>query len=122
MATFNAQDGKGALVTAAVTIANGTALSPAVDLTAYTLVAIQLPAGWTAAGLTFQAANDNQNFGDVYDKTGEYAFAAVDVNRLLVCDPSAFAGIRYLKIRSGTGAAPVNQGADRVLTLVLRGL
>ena len=78
MATFNAQDGKGALITATVTIANGTALSPAVDLTAYTLVAIQLPAGWTAAGLTFQAANDNQNFGDVYDKNGEYDRAVPD--------------------------------------------
>lgn len=122
MATYNAQDAKGVLVTATATIANGTALSAAVDLSAYTLVAIQLPSAWTAAGLTFQAANDNQNFGDVYDQTGEHAFAAVAANRYLICDPSAFAGVRYLKIRSGTGASPVNQGADRVLTLVLRGL
>jgi hypothetical protein len=122
MPTFNTQDSKGVLSTTTVTIANGTALSAAVDLTAFTLVAIQLPAGWTAASLTFQAANDNQNFGDVYDKSGEYTFLAVDVSRYLVCDPTAFAGIRYLKVRSGTGAAPVNQGADRVLTLILRGL
>ncbi len=122
MATYNAQDAQGVLVTATATIANGAALSPAVDLTAYTLVAIQLPSSWTAAGLTFQAAHDNQNFGNLYDKNGEYLFSAVDANRYLICDPSAFAGIRYLKIRSGTGAAPVNQGAERTITLVLRGL
>src|SRR5207244_12756976 len=89
MATYNAPDAKGVLVTTTVTIANGTALSPAVDLTAYTLVALQLPSGWTAAGLTFQAANDNQNFGDVYDKNGEYAHTAVDVSRLHSSDPNA---------------------------------
>src|SRR5207302_5327017 len=47
MATFSAPDQNGPLVTASVTITNGTALSPAVDLTQYSLVGLVMPSGWT---------------------------------------------------------------------------
>ena len=122
MPAFSAPDQNGPLVTASVTISNGTALSPAVDLTQYSLVGLVMPSGWTAANLTFQGSVDNSNFFDLYDSGAEINLGAAAASRYVLLNPAVFAGLRYLKVRSGTSAAPVNQGADRAITLVLRGL
>src|SRR5712692_5814070 len=119
MPTFSAPDQNGPLVTASVTISNGAALSPAVDLTQYSLVGLVMPSGWTAANLTFQGSADNNNFFDVYDSGSEVNVGSAAASRYIVFNPTAFAGLRFLKVRSGTGATPVNQGADRIITLVL---
>lgn len=34
--------------------------------------------------------------------------------------PADLAGVPYLKVRSGTSGAPVNQGADRAITLIVK--
>lgn len=101
-------------------IANGAALSAAVDLGADRAHRIVLPAAWTAAALTFQASSDGVGFADLYDRDGEVILpaAVVAANRTVVLDQAAFYGIRYLKVRSGTSAAPVNQAAARNLLLV----
>lgn len=122
MATFAAQDGLSWLVSATVTISNGTALSPAVDLQGYNLVGIAMPAAWTAANITFQGSADNNNFFDLYDSGSEINLASAAASRYIALNPTQFAAVRYLKVRSGTSAVPLNQGADRVVTLILRGL
>lgn len=122
MPTFSAPDPNGPLVTASLTISNGTALSPAVDLTQYSLVGLVMPSGWTAANLTFQGSADNSNFFDLYDSGAEVNLGSAAASRYILLNPTTFAGLRFLKVRSGTSASPVNQGADRVVTLVLRGL
>jgi hypothetical protein len=105
-----------------VTITNGQSLSPAVDMGGTTLVSIQMPAAWTAAGITLQGSSDGVSFFNIFSSTGvEYALAAA-ASSFIVLDPVDMLGVRYMKIRSGTAGTPVNQAADRVLTLVTRGL
>jgi hypothetical protein len=113
-----------------VTISNGTALSPALNLGAKTLVGIAMPAAWTAADLTFQASPDGGTTFDevvVTDFTSANAVSTVQVHspaasQFIQCDPTKWRGVNVVKLRSGTSGSPVNQGADRVMTLLVRGI
>ncbi len=103
-----------------VTISAGSALSAAVQLGDRHAVGIEMPGAWTAANLTFQASADGSTYRDLYDDSNnEYAVNA-DADRYLILNPADFAGIRFLKIRSGTSSSPVNQSAQRTLKLVMR--
>lgn len=109
--------------TGSATIANATSLSAAVDLNGGILVAIQMPAAWTAAGLTFQGSYDGTTFYNVYDDAGNELTLTTAAQRYLVFDGDVarnLRGIRHIKVRSGTSGAAVNQGAERVLRLVAR--
>lgn len=101
------------------TIANGASLSAAVGLGLHRVYAIQMPSAWTAASLTFQASYDNSTFANVYDDTGTELTITVAASRFVILDPVKFLGIRAIKVRSGTSGAAVNQGAERLLQLVL---
>lgn len=105
----------------AVLIANGTSLSALIEIGAGELVGIIVPNGWTAANLSFQGSVDGTNFFNLYDNFGAEIGVTVPVltGCFLAWDPSVKAPI-YLKIRSGTLGTPVNQGADRTLTAVIR--
>lgn len=108
------------LVVGAVTIANGQSLSSAVVLGEDRLVGIAMPADWTAANLTFQVSHDGSTYNNLYDDSGaEITVTAAD-DRYIALDLTVFAGIQDLKIRSGTSGTPVNQGAERTITLVTR--
>lgn len=101
------------------TIANGTSLSGAIDLGAATLFGVQIPSSWTAASLTFQASTDGVTYSNLYDSVGTEIVASVAASQFVVMSiPAQWIGIRFLKIRSGTSGAPVNQGADRTLQIV----
>lgn len=110
--------------TGTVTITSGTSLSGPINLGDKVLSAIIVSAAWTAAALTFQASDDGgTTWKDMYDDGGNeitILSANVVAGRRISVDPSAFAGIDQIKVRSGTGGSPTNQGADRVLTLVSR--
>lgn len=106
---------------AAVQIASGQSLSGAIDLSRWSPVAIQLPAAWTPANVTFQASHDDMTFADVYEVNGEVTYPAA-AGRYLALDVATFAGMRFLKVRSGTAATPVNQAAARTLVVILRDL
>jgi hypothetical protein len=105
-----------------VTIANGASLSNQATLAEVTAVAIVMPAAWTAANLTFQASHDNATFNNLYDEAGNEYTVTASTSRFIKVDPAVFAGIRYIKIRSGTSAAAVNQGAARDIVIVARGV
>lgn len=108
------------IATTTATIANGASLSGAIDLSAGRLARIAIPASWTTANLTFQTSADNVTFNDLYDSYGtEYTATVGGASRAIIIPLADFIGVRYLKIRSGTTGTPVNQGADRTLTLVL---
>lgn len=93
------------------------------------LSAIQIPPAWTAAAITFQASQDGLTYYDVYDganaTTTERTIASANIpttgGRFLPLDLVDWIGVNYVKIRSGTSAAPVNQGAERVIILVMAG-
>lgn len=105
------------------TIADSASLSGAVDLSSNkgTLVAIQTPAGWTTAVITFQASYDGSTWCNLYNASGvEVATGSIVASYYVALDPADFAGIRYLKVRSGTAAAAVAQAGGDTLQLVLR--
>lgn len=115
-------EGRAAAPAAAVTVTilSGQSLSGAIDLAAERAHRITLPAAWTAAAITFQASADGVTYSDLYNEGGEYSLGStvVGASRTILLDQATFYGIRYLNIRSGTAAAAVNQGADRIITIV----
>lgn len=105
--------------TAGAVIANGASLSQAIDLGDLLLAGISIPASWTAADLTFKGSVDGVTFQDLYDAAGTEVTADAAAARHIVLEPAKFAGMRSVKIRSGTTGSPVTQGAARTLTAVL---
>jgi hypothetical protein len=102
-----------------VNIANAASLSGVVDMGTARLARISLPAAWTAADLTLQSSTDGVTFKDLYDKDGiEYTIKAA-ASRAVLVPLGDMLSLRYLKIRSGTSATPVNQGASRDLIITL---
>jgi hypothetical protein len=111
------------LVPVAVSIPSGTSIMAAgVDIGGAGIVRILMPAAWTAAALTAQVSQDDATYYDLYDSTGTEWSATVVAAHAVALDITTFTGVRYLKLRSGTGAAPVAQAATRSLTLVTRAL
>ena len=108
------------------TIANGASQSDVLDLSDYAITSIQMPAAWTAAALTFLAcATQIGTYLPVYDDAGTevtIASAAAVVDRVIVNKAvlEQLAGLRFVKIRSGVAATPVNQGAARALVVLLK--
>lgn len=109
-------------VTATATIADGASLSGVVNLGGKLLCSIAMPSGWTAADLTFQGSHDDATYRNIYnDDDTEYTVQAA-ADRHIILDPAKFAGVQYIKIRSGTSGASVNQsgGDNLILGLVDR--
>lgn len=107
------------LASGSVTILGGLAVHAAgIDLKAGRFHHFTTPAGWSASDITFLVSDDDVTYTDLYDKNGEVKIPAalVAASRTFVLDLPTFFGIRCVKIRSGTGAAPVNQAADRTIT------
>lgn len=104
------------------TIANAASLSGAINVSGYRLAAIVMPSGWTAASITFTGSRDGSAFLDVHDSGGAELALTVAASRLVALTAvhaEALRALKLLKVRSGTAAAPVNQLAERTLTLVL---
>jgi hypothetical protein len=110
-------------VTDTVTIPSiGSIMAAGILMRPFVLQRIQMPAAWTAAGLTFQVSVDNSTYVDLYIGGSETSFNA-DVDRGIGIDmDDALKMGPYLKIRSGTAGTPVNQAAERTLTLYARRL
>ena len=109
--------------TKALTIANGASLSGEIDLEGFKNFAIEMPAAWTAANLTFQAASaSGGTFQNVHDDAGTEVVVTAAAARVIGMDAvkRELAALRFIKIRSGTTGTPVNQGAARTLTLILK--
>lgn len=108
-----------AFTTISATIANGAALSASVSLNGRNLWSILMPSGWTAADITFQGSIDGTNFFDIYEGGTEYQLAVAASRMVTMTKPFLFYALTNIKIRSGTAATPVNQGAERVLSVVV---
>lgn len=103
-------------------IANGDSLSGAVDVGDGGMVALQMPSSWTTANLTFQASIDNSTFNNVYDGSGTELEITAAASRYIVLPPTTFAGMRWVKIRSGTSGSAVAQGGARTIKIAVRKL
>jgi len=103
------------------TIANGQALSTVVGFGGdYVPVALIMPSAWTAADLTFQASDDAGGFKDIYSAANAELAINVAASRFIPITPTNFQATDRIKIRSGTAGVPVNQAAERVITVVCR--
>ena len=98
-----------------VSIAINTSLSAAVEIRGGLVACIEMPAAWDAANLTFQSSGDGSNYFNLYDEFGTEINLTADASRRIRLEPTQWAGIKYLKIRSGTAGAAVNQTAARTL-------
>lgn len=108
-----------------VVIASGAALSGAINLQGglRQLVALQMPATWATADLTFDVSADGTTYGPLYWNGAEFTVEAAGgavASAAISLDPAVFAGWPFVKVRSGTSGTPVNQGADRVVTALTR--
>ncbi len=109
---------------ATATIANGTSLSAAVQVSGK-LVGIITPAAWTPASMTFQGSQDGVTYVDLYDDITERAIASAAIPtaaaRMLALSLNNWLCVNYIKVRSGPAAAAVNQAASRAIQLILAG-
>jgi len=106
--------------TVPVTIGNGQAVSNVADLVDAIPVAVVVPSTWTTADLTFQTSDDGRAYHDVYDEGGsELTVKATAGAWLIIPDAYACGFGRYVKVRSGTAASPVNQAAAREVKIIV---
>lgn len=103
-------------------IPNADSQSGIIDLREFNLVALQTPAAWTTANITFLGSLDGVTYCTVKDSGGTEVAVTTAASTSHVLNPETFGGFRYLKVRSGTAASPVNQGAERVVLLGLAAL
>lgn len=101
------------------TNADGITGNSVANIGSYRAAGIQMPAAWTAANLTFQVSYDGVTFANLYDNSGNEYTVTAAASRTILLPLVDFLGIAYLKIRSGTSATPVTQGAARQLQIQL---
>ena len=103
-----------------IVIANGQSLSASVDLGGYILQGIAMPAGWDAATLSFQTSIDNWTTSLEMQSISGVINPPAAAGQFIALDRVLFRTVTTLKVRSGTVGVPVNQTAQRTLTLLLR--
>lgn len=102
------------------TIAINQSLSAAIDLKGRSLVGIIMPSAWTTAQLSFQVSLDGSTYVNLYNTQGDEFISEASTSRFIAMSQFEFLPVRYVKIRSGTSAVPVNQAAARSLVLATR--
>ncbi len=102
------------------TIANGAALSDAVVIGVGEIVALDVPT-ITSAALTFEGSSDGgTTFRDLYDSAQAEVSIAASTGDRYIQAPAALKGVDQIKVRSGTSGTPVNQGAARLIRLIMK--
>lgn len=102
-----------------VVIANGASLSGAVEIGAGTLVGIQLPT-LTSAAISFQGSFDGVTYAEVLDASSQAVEITASTGASYLQAPADLHGVPFLKVRSGTSGSPVNQGAARTISLIVK--
>lgn len=105
------------------TIASGASESSVIDMTMLQISAILMPSAWTTANLTVLVSDSpTGTFVPLYDDEGNEVTLTAAASRMIAVNKYALpmASQTYIKLRSGTAATPVNQAADRALTIVGR--
>jgi hypothetical protein len=107
-----------------LTVPEDTALSDIKRLNGRRIIAIEMPAIWTAAAITFLGGSDAAALHSLYDDGGTEISVTVDVDRIVGitgAKADALMSLDLIQLRSGTAAAPVTQlGADRVIKLLVK--
>ena len=80
------------------------------------LRAIQTPAAMDGTSFTFEAGNSSPG-APLYDGASLYSQPCGANRYIPITKPELFIGFSYLKLTTNASGSPVNQGADRTLTL-----
>ena len=104
--------------TETVTIANGASLSGATSELDGRLVAVMTDSAWDTNSMTFQVSFDGSTYYNLYDDVGEYTISSVVASTCRSVNLNNFIGARYIKVRSGTSGAAVNQNGDTVVSII----
>ena len=107
-------------VTKTATILEAASISDIVELNGASLIRIAMPAAWTAAAITFQVDDGDGTFRDLWMDWGwELWIDAVAARSIEMS--VFFRGLHWdrIKVRSGTSGAPVAQGGDREIGIVV---
>lgn len=114
-----------------VQVPNNQAVTGMIDLGSHGLLAIEMPESWAGTAITFQAkaersvtsAESTEDWDDVYDDTGTEVSITVAANRVVVIGTvtkAAIGALRFIRIRSGTAASPVNQSPAKDFRLIVK--
>lgn len=90
----------------------GASLSTVLSISNVQLLALQVPAAWTAADITLQVSPDADKWYDVYSDAGDEVAIKASAGRHVTLSLQYLAGVQYARLRSGTSGTPVNQVAD----------
>lgn len=89
-----------------VTIASSETISTIADLYEMTLTAIKIPASMTGTSITFLGSDDGITFIPIHDTTNTIRTLTIGTAACFITvNPSDYAGIRYLKVVSGSSEA-----------------
>lgn len=106
---------------ATLTIANGAALSDAVDVRAFAGGVVSMPAAWTAASIGFKhAPTVDGTYQPLYDDSGTLVAASAAASRDIVLPDTLFA-CSFVKLWSENAGSDANQGAERSIKISLKG-
>jgi hypothetical protein len=109
-----------------IEIANGASMSDSIRISDAKYLGLITPSAWTPADVAFQASHDGVNFYPLYDDAGERVREPVGVSRAIALTLNAdtvkmWDFIKLESVSSADGSTPVNQGASRIFTIVLKG-
>jgi len=99
----------------AVTILAGASLSDLIDLAGLIMVGLDVPTIDSAA-LTFQVcATRTGTYRDLYDDAGNEVTIPASTGARSFTAPAELVGWAFVKVRSGTTGAPVNQTLETAI-------
>jgi hypothetical protein len=104
------------------TIANGAALSDAIDMRGYAGMILTMPAAWTAADIGFYVcATATGTFLPYYDEDGTLVEISSPAASQAMEVPSKLFPAFYVKLWSESGGSDESQGAARSIGYMLKG-
>jgi hypothetical protein len=107
-----------------IEFAAGASISNAINLDGKNLVALIIPSAWTGSSITLQACHrldvETPVWNDLRDMNGLEIVIPVATNSQIQIEPAKLVGLKYMRVRNGTSASPVNQAAARLAFGVVR--
>lgn len=99
-----------------VVIPSGQSQSTGYNFSGQFIYKFVFPAAWTTAVLTFlESESQNGTYTPVYSDTMERSLTTAAASRSIRVLPQDYWGVKWLRLRSGTAATPVNQGANATI-------
>ena len=112
--------------TTTLTIPASASVSEAFPLATRSLLGFITPAAWSAATLTIEVSLNGTNWFTAYDSygsaVGSYTNIPTTTATAYAVDFTSLLPWLFVRLRSGTSAAPVTQPANRVFQVVTREL